>query len=255
MKPLTDLNLCIPASIVGLQDLNLIEKAILARIDEKPMCPNRSLSKLTGLSVRGVESTLARLKKRGLLGSQGHGQARRLILTFPIEHHAPCGQDLNASSHIQCGENHSENVHTACGVAASAECHTTGGIEAEQSDTEIKQATVRSECSAVGRCIFDRDTVQARIHLDRLRQWYSADCENEPESRSEKKERIHQAWDDIIFALEAISGGFATFRSHYVFVLDSLYNASPAKFTEMRQEIEVAKARGIPFDLERFLER
>lgn len=254
MKPPTDLNLCIPASIVGLQDLNLIEKAILNRIRERPSCSNSGLAKLTGLSVRGIESTLARLKKRGLLGSQGHGQARRLILTFPVEHHAPCGQDLNASSHIQCGENPSENVHTECGVAASAECHTTSGIEPEQSEDEITQEWVRLECSAVGRCIFDRDTIQARIHLDRLWQWYSAECENEPESRSEKKEGILQTWDDIIFALEAMNAGFATIRSHYVFVLDSLYKATAEKFTEMKQGIEVAKARGVPFDLERFLE-
>ena len=104
MKPPSELNITIPASIVALPDLNLIEKAVLSRIHERPACSNGGLAKLTGLSVRGVESTLARLTRRGLVHSRGHGRARRLMLTFRVERHAECGENANAESHTGCGK-------------------------------------------------------------------------------------------------------------------------------------------------------
>ncbi len=94
-----DLTIVIPAGIAALPDLNLVEKAALAHIAKFPGCSNGRLSKLTGLSVRGVEALLARLRKRGLIQMAGKGCARRHEPTFYVEHHTPCGKDEIAESH------------------------------------------------------------------------------------------------------------------------------------------------------------
>src|SRR5690349_20279181 len=96
MKPPQDLNIHIPASIAALPDLNLIQKAILAKVHERPGSTNSTLAKLTGLTERGVESTVSRLEKLGLIRRQGHGRARLLRLTFPVEQHTQCGENVNA---------------------------------------------------------------------------------------------------------------------------------------------------------------
>ena len=96
MKPPTDINIHILAAIVALPDSDLIEKTILARIHEWPACHNADLATLTGLSERGIESTLARLRDRGLIQVTGKGRARRLWVRFHVEHHSACGESANA---------------------------------------------------------------------------------------------------------------------------------------------------------------
>ncbi len=78
--------------------LNLNERAILSRIYERPDCSNNALAMLTGMSKRGVEIALARLKKRGLIRSKGRGQGRRLMLAFRVEQHIKCGGTANPNS-------------------------------------------------------------------------------------------------------------------------------------------------------------
>src|SRR6266581_8604176 len=97
MKPPNELTISIPASIAALPDLNLIERTILARIEEWPACHNADLATLTGLSLRGVESTLARLRERDLIQVTGKGRARRLFLQFHVEQHTRCG-DVNGNA-------------------------------------------------------------------------------------------------------------------------------------------------------------
>jgi hypothetical protein len=94
-----DLTIVIPAGIAALPDLRLVEKAALAHIAKFPACSNGRLSKLTGLSVRGVEALLARLRKRDLVQMAGKGRARRLVPTCHVEHHIPCGEDEIAQTH------------------------------------------------------------------------------------------------------------------------------------------------------------
>lgn len=91
MKPPTELTIHIPVAIASLPNLDLIERAILNRIHERPACRNADLAALTGLSQRGVESTLWRLRERDLIQVTGKGRARRLTLTFHVEHHTQCG--------------------------------------------------------------------------------------------------------------------------------------------------------------------
>src|SRR5206468_2638270 len=92
----------IPAAIAALPDLNLLEKATLAYIANFPACSNAKLAKLTGLSERGVESMLARLRKDGLLRKSGEGKARRHDLTFAVVDHVECGNTNAADSHKNC---------------------------------------------------------------------------------------------------------------------------------------------------------
>jgi DNA-binding MarR family transcriptional regulator len=89
MKLPNDITIHIPVAIATLPDLTLIEKIFLSRIDEFPACHNADLAALTGLSLHGVENTLARLRERGLIQVIGKGRARRLWLH--VEHHIRCG--------------------------------------------------------------------------------------------------------------------------------------------------------------------
>lgn len=88
----------IPVAIAGLPDLNLIEKVMLAYIEEQPATHNTDLATLTGLSERGIESILARLRDRDLIQVTGKGRARRLWVRLHVEHHTGCGQDTNTES-------------------------------------------------------------------------------------------------------------------------------------------------------------
>jgi hypothetical protein len=87
----TGINIHIPVAIAALPGLKLIERVILTRIDERPACHNAHLAALTGLSERGIESTLARLRDRDLIQVTGKGRARRLWVRFHMEHHTQCG--------------------------------------------------------------------------------------------------------------------------------------------------------------------
>jgi len=239
MKPPSELIITIPAAIVALPGLDLIERVVLHRINERPACANKDLAALTGLSMRGVESTLARLRQRGLVRSRGYGQARRLTLTFPVERHAECGESVSAKGHTKCGE------------AANAECHTNGGY---QTDDLTSTKLLEEEISAMTDCLPFGNFAQARAHLDRLRQWHSALSEREPDKR-EAYDGCVQTLDDIVLAVEAGWEEFSKLssdeRGHFMKLLTG---NSPERLREIRKEIMATKARGERVDLKRLLE-
>jgi hypothetical protein len=115
-----DVTVTIPAAIASLPGLNLMEMAVLAHIAKIPACSNAVLAKLTGLSVRGVEALLARLRKRGLVEIVGKGRARRHELRFPVEHRTKCGNDEVAASLTNCGNGASSESHIPCADGTSA---------------------------------------------------------------------------------------------------------------------------------------
>lgn len=96
-----DISITIPAAIAALS-LTLVERAALAHVAQHPGCSNRTLSKLLGISVRGAENLLRRLRDRKYIRQGGEGRARRLALTFPVEHHLSCGKSHKTESHTQC---------------------------------------------------------------------------------------------------------------------------------------------------------
>lgn len=103
MNPPKEITFTIRAPIAALPNLTLIERVALANIGEHPGCSNAPLAKLLGISVRGVEDLLRRLRDSGLIRQIGKGRARQLNLTFPVEQHISRGQSENSVSHIECG--------------------------------------------------------------------------------------------------------------------------------------------------------
>jgi DNA-binding MarR family transcriptional regulator len=116
----SDLTITIPAAIASLPGLNLLEWAALAHIAAFPACSNAKLSKLTGLSVRGVEAMLTRFRKCGLVKMAGNGRARRHELTFRVEHRTKCGKDEVEESRNKCGNDASSESHIPCADGTSA---------------------------------------------------------------------------------------------------------------------------------------
>ena len=116
----TDLHLHIPPEIVALPGLTLDERVVLANVHELPACSNASLARLLGLSERGIESMLRRLRDRGLIQQVGKGRARQHRLLFRVEHHTGCGQNEYAESHIKRGQNNTAESHTLRGEQKAA---------------------------------------------------------------------------------------------------------------------------------------
>ncbi len=258
MKPPQAITIHIVAEIAALPDLNLIERAILNRIHERPDCSNGGLAKLTGLSKRGIESTLARLKKRELIRSRGHGHARRLWLAFPVERCMECGENVNAELHMGCGKNQNENTHMECGVDWNSERHTTSGVRTEKSIPEISDDSAKllqsekGHSDALFNCLLVGAFNQARLHLDGLRQCVGKLSQVAPEMK-ERNDRVIQTYDSFIFILEA-GGECIERRDERVRLMPLLFRASPERLTEVRQQVEAAKARGAPVDLKGLLE-
>ena len=258
MKPPQDINIQIPADIAALPDLNLIEKAVLNRIHERSDCSNPGLAKLTGLSVRGAESTLARLRNLGLIRSSGKGRSRRLWLTFHVERHTGCGENVNAECHTGCGKNQNENTHMECGVDWNSESHTTSGVGTEKSIPDISDDPAKvvqiekRHSDALFGCLLVGAFNQARLHLDCLRQCVAKLAQVAPEMK-ERNDRVIQTYDNFIFILEA-GGECIERRDERVRLMTLLFEAGPERLLEIRQQIGAAKARGERIDLKRLLE-
>jgi Winged helix-turn-helix DNA-binding len=249
MKPPQDLIINIPASIVALPDLNLIEKAILNRVHERPGCTNPGLAKLAGLSVRGVESTLARLKERGLVCSQGHGPSRRLSLTFAVEHHAECGASVDMQSHTACGTNQSGNSHTECGAPVNAQSHTMSGVQIDPSATDATKLQTAYVFAQVD-CLAKGEFEEARRHA---RQYYSKLAQIEPRARG-LTGRWLQNDENIVFVLETGCRDYRRLPERQRVQLARLaLNADPETLIEVRKAIATAEANGVVIDLKRLL--
>src|SRR5882757_7719905 len=95
----------IPAGIVALP-ISLSEKVVLEHIRQFPGCSNARLAELLGISGRGVENMLRRLRSQGYIEQVGKGRARRHRLKFKMEagqEHTLCGNNNNDHS---CAESH-----------------------------------------------------------------------------------------------------------------------------------------------------
>ena len=91
-----DVTIVIPAAIAALPDLSLAERVALAHLRQWPGTRNSRLANLLGLSERGVEQMLRRLRERGLIPQRGKGHARVLRVIFPVEHHTECGTKVQS---------------------------------------------------------------------------------------------------------------------------------------------------------------
>lgn len=99
----TTIEIKIPAVIAALPGLSLVERIVLDHIDRFPGCSNGRLAKLTGLSVRGIEAMLVRLRKHGYIRRIGQGRARQHKLLVHVDRHIDCGKKQSENSPTDCG--------------------------------------------------------------------------------------------------------------------------------------------------------
>jgi hypothetical protein len=139
----------IPGFIMAKTDLTITEKVVLSAFAQRPACSNSSLAQLTGLTVRGIEVLLARLRRLGLIHQQGKGCARRVTL-FHEEHHIERGSDEPMNSQSE--------DRTNCGPAPGEKV----GLE-ELFQRICLSRRLAASCSEMG------DYESAQKHLARLR--------------------------------------------------------------------------------------
>ena len=89
--------------VTGIAGQSLTEQAALAFVREHPACSNRALAKRVGITERGAEEMLSRLRKTGLIRQVGRGRGRRHDLTFPVDAHIQSGKTEMPKSHTECG--------------------------------------------------------------------------------------------------------------------------------------------------------
>jgi hypothetical protein len=224
MKQQTDLNLTIPAPIMAVPNLNLTERVILTHVNMWPDCTNNDLATLTGLSTRGIESVLARLREQGLVVINGKGRTRRLTLTFNVE------------CHSDCGEHHDEPHHTECGEVADEECHSD---QVQVTDPQI----MRLKTMALTLCgnVLVGDLDHARTQLDELQAWQSTQSSVGSDMR-QKWPKTLEPFDDLLFAVNESWLGFAMLPADARGqLLSSICGINPQKLTERRWQIEADK--------------
>jgi hypothetical protein len=157
-----DITITIPAAIAAVPDLTLAERVALAFIHDHPVSSNLALAHLLGISVRGVEDLLSRLRQKNLIQRDGKGRAREHRLTFPVQSHTKCGNAETTSSHAKRG--HLEVVP---------------GRNALNAVPEVDGSVIRTSSNQdfVGRCLeFYANCIEmgrydsARNHLQTIRQ-------------------------------------------------------------------------------------
>ncbi len=118
------MNITIPAAIAGLNCLNLTERVALAHIHEYPGSSNAVLARRLGLSVRGVEDLLKRLRQQGYVKLSGESRARTHQLTFDVPTD-DVGNAKTVDAHENCGgESKTESSEDEeCSLADFAEVH------------------------------------------------------------------------------------------------------------------------------------
>jgi DNA-binding CsgD family transcriptional regulator len=175
----TDLNLHVPAAIVGLPSLSLAEKVALAYLLDHPGCSNASLARLLGLSQRGVEALLRRLRERGLIAQVGKGRARQHRLRFPVEHHIKCEQN-ESESHTKSGESEIVESHTKSGQASAPPGPDPPAPAPTQADSpeRLLAIAVDDEIECAGECIgradFEGALQHCRLAKDRVGEFPAA---------------------------------------------------------------------------------
>ncbi len=97
-----EITLKIPAPIAARPGLTLHERVALAFVHEHPRCRNITLARHLGISVRGAEAMLRRLRQLGHIRSAGRGRARRMEVSFPAEPTKKCGVQQETESHTKC---------------------------------------------------------------------------------------------------------------------------------------------------------
>jgi DNA-binding MarR family transcriptional regulator len=239
-----DLTITIPAAIASLPGLNLLEKAALARISELPGCSNSNLSKLTGLSVRGVEAMLTRFRERGLVEMVGKGRARRHELMFQVEHRTKCGKDEVEESRNKCGNAQCDESLENGGKHADGASPTSGDIGPSApsgGDTEESTEDFAGRLSAHYESSLKTGKLDDALkHLEQIRSRVEKDTQ-----MSIKKKTEFLTWvaneENLFFGLQTFSSAMRIKKlcgDQLQAAVDNLFNADPAKLSLFREQVE-----------------
>ncbi len=220
-----ELTITIPAEIAALPGLNLLEKAALAHIANCPGCSNAGLAKKTGLSVRGVEAMLARLRKRGLIRKLGKGSARRHELTFAVAHHTKCGKTEAVESHTKWDQ------------SDTSESRAVGECKRE----ETTEAFINRHLGFYEVCFTAGKLKYARQHLEEIRARLELDMDMPPKLKAKFTGQFVEQ-ENRCFALEV---GFKMAEKlppeKLLRLTDKLYAAPAEKLALFRQQVEAGQ--------------
>ena len=245
-----DVTVIIPAAIAALPDLNLLEKAALAHISRYPACSNAGLSKLCGLSERGIESLIARLRKRGLVEMLGEGRARRHELTLPMEPSTNCGKAEVEESRKKCGSDECDESHAKCGkhaagespIACDIDTLASPGCKAEEPLAVFSERHFSLHDKCFEAELFD----DARKHLELLRARVELDTEISVDQRTEWVRGITNQ-ENRCFAFQTLKNA----ESNNELSEDQLRataalvcKADPAQLALFRQQVEAGALPG-----------
>lgn len=108
--PAQSVTFTIPAFIVALPDLTLLERLILSHLAEHPTACNGKLARLTWLTHRGVEALTRRLRQQGHLQLIKVDGVRHLVVAAAEATHTQCERVVKARFHSSCGDPTSASV-------------------------------------------------------------------------------------------------------------------------------------------------
>jgi hypothetical protein len=212
------ITLVIPAGIAALPNVSLLERAALAFIHEHPHCRNAALARHLGISVRGVEALVHRLRALGHIRSAGRGRARHLTMTFPVENHTECGvqQPCQTPHKMRDGQEAPPAVKREMSACDYIEEHT----------------------ACFETCIEYARYGPARRHLELIRDCVERGASLRPLTKAEWSRKL-AAMEDRCFAFEAgaeIARNLPG-RKQYELAL-TLCQATPEKLARFREMVE-----------------
>ena len=214
--PSDELFLRIPGSIAKRSGLTLHEKVVLARIAECPTCSNAGIADLLGVSLRGAENLVRRLRTKGQIEAIGKGRARQHRLKFPVERHQTCGEETD------------KNCHTLCEAQASP-WHLPLVLHESTFDFFVKHRCFAGICLRRGR--FEDGLGLFALIRERV----LADKSLPPEAAEQMLAILND--DTTIFqTLVALSGSPRMLKRHELEkVMSTLCNATPKQLAQLRE--------------------
>lgn len=220
------LTITVPEAIAVRADLSLVEKIALSIIVRYARCSNQKLARELGLSVRGVENLLVRLRRHNLIRQVGNGSARTLRLTFPVEHHTSCENSESPQTTTKCGTAEFW-THLAVAKEHIAEC-------------SFEYFALRREMAA--NCMAAGEYDAALAHLAKLRQIAERDL----------AAAIREGWLAILTDDETVLHGLKLIdetgasRTQRTVAMAALGRATSEQLAVLRRRLDDGAALGNP---------
>ncbi len=238
------LTIVIPGEIVALPDLSLAERVALAHLHEFPGCSNCHLARLLGLSERGVEQMLRRLRQRRLIEQVGHGRARRHRLKFYMELHTKSGEHQIVESHFSGGQGTDPQTNQP----GPAPTQTTSPVR-------LVAISVDEERERAGDCLVRADFEGALHHYQVAKERVQDFPETMLEAKAEvlallTEEESRVLTSKLVFEHAATTKMPAAKLNALIAVIKGL---SAERLTQLRPALDAQAKLGIPLDISALL--